>query len=34
MKTTPKKNRLTFSAEPLIEEWLRTEAERPDRSPA
>jgi hypothetical protein len=32
MKATPKKNQFTFSAEPLIEERLRTEAERLDRS--
>jgi hypothetical protein len=32
MKAAPKKNQLTFSAEPLIEERLRTEAERTDRS--
>jgi hypothetical protein len=32
MKATPKKNQLTFSAEPLIEERLRAEEERLDRS--
>jgi hypothetical protein len=32
MKVEPKKNQLTFTAEPDIEERLRAEADRLDRS--